>query len=513
MDSIPARPAGTDRFPHCHRVNDLHSGLNPASVLRTFRPRNLFELAATVDRARHLGVPVSVCGGRHAMGGQQFADAGWLIDLSGCNRVLQFDALRGLIEVEAGMRWPELLQALDRLQPAAAQVDGPDSGQPWTFRQKQTGADQLSIGGALAANIHGRGLDFAPFVSDIESFTLVTADGRLRRVSRTEHADLFRLAIGGYGLFGIVGSVTLRLVRRCRLRREVEVVDVDELMDAFDARRAQGFLYGDWQFAIDPAQAGFLTRGVFSCYRPVEGVHADASMDAPVDAPHRELSEDDWKRLLLLAHVDKSRAFDAYASFYLSTSGQCYDSDAHQMSRYVDGYHRGIDTHLGCRGSEMITELYVPRARLADFMRACAFEFRAFGTDVVYGTVRLIRRDTETFLAWARQDYACVIFNLHVEHTPAGVDAAAAAFRRLIDRAAERGGSYYLTYHRFATRAQVEACHPRFRAFLRLKEAWDPQGLFQSDWYRHCRALFGMDRPVDSPAPAPRRLAASAAGR
>lgn len=497
MDSLPVPPSGTAAFPHCHRVNDLHSGLNPASVLRTFHPRNLFELVATVDRARHLGVPVSVCGGRHAMGGQQFADAGWLIDMSGCNRVLQFDAQRGLIEVEAGMRWPELLQALDRLQPASTQAGVAHGGPSWTFRQKQTGADQLSIGGALSANIHGRGLDFAPFVSDIESFSLVTADGRLRRVSRTENADLFRLAIGGYGLFGIVGSVTLRLVRRQRLRREVEVVDVDELMDAFDARRAQGFLYGDWQFAIDPAQAGFLTRGVFSCYRPVGEAQADAS----VDVPRRELSEDDWKRLLLLAHVDKARAFDEYAAFYLSTSGQCYDSDAHQMSRYVDGYHRGIDQYLGCRGSEMITELYVPRARLADFMRACAFEFRTHGTDVVYGTVRLIRRDDETFLAWARQDYACVIFNLHVGHTPAGIDAAAAAFRRLIDRAAERGGSYYLTYHRFATRAQVEACHPRFRAFLRLKAAWDPDGLFQSDWYRHCRDLFATGQPAAVQAP------------
>lgn len=33
------------------------------------------------------------------------------------------------------------------------------------------------------------------------------------------------------------------------------------------------------------------------------------------------------------------------------------------------------------------------------------------------GTIRLIERDDETFLAWARQPYACVIFNLHVVHT------------------------------------------------------------------------------------------------
>ncbi len=478
-------------FAHCHRVNDLHSALNPTAVLRTLRPRNAFDIAAHVERARRLGVPVALCGGRHAMGGQQFASGGWLLDLSACNRVLEFDAQRGLIEVEAGMRWPQLLAALERLQPAAQR---PGGTAPWTFRQKQTGADALSIGGALSANIHGRGLDFAPFVDDVEAFSLVTADGQLRRVSRTCEAELFALAIGGYGLFGVIASVTLRLVRRTWLRREVEIVDVDDLLPTFDTRRLDGCTYGDWQFAIDPGAPTFLTRGVFSCYRPVPSPHAEQSAG---DTPRRELSEADWQALLRLAHVDKAAAFERYAGFYLSTSGQRYASDAHQMSRYVEHYHRSIDAELGCRGSEMITELYVPRTRLADFMRACAFELRAARADVIYGTVRLIRRDTQTFLAWAREDYACVIFNLHVEHSPAGTQAAAQIFRRLIDRAIERGGSYYLTYHRHARRDQVEACYPQMRAFLQLKRRWDPQLLLQSDWYRHqCRLLEHDDMPV-----------------
>jgi hypothetical protein len=53
--------------------------------------------------------------------------------------------------------------------------------------------------------------------------------------------------------------------------------------------------------------------------------------------------------------------------------------------------------------------------------------------------------------------------------------------------AIRRDGSFYLTYHRHATRAQLEACYPRFREFLRLKHAYDPQEQFQSDWYRHYR--------------------------
>ena len=92
----------------------------------------------------------------------------------------------------------------------------------------------------------------------------------------------------------------------------------------------------------------------------------------------------------------------------------------------------------------------------------------------------------------AKDRYACVIFNLHTVHTPAGLRHSANAFRRLIDLAVSHDGSYYLTYHKFATRQQVEACYPQFKEFLRLKKRFDPQERFQSDWYRHYRNMFGQ---------------------
>ena len=142
----------------------------------------------------------------------------------------------------------------------------------------------------------------------------------------------------------------------------------------------------------------------------------------------------------------------------------------------------------------MITEIYVPRPRLTDFMAAAAEGFRrspSGGNELIYGTVRLIERDTESFLAWAREPWACVIFNLCVEHSPQGLERAAAAFRWLIDLAIERGGSYFPTYHRWATREQAEICHPRLREFLLAKRRHDPDEVFQSDWYRHYRGLLG----------------------
>ncbi|MCW2972967.1 MAG: L-gulono,4-lactone dehydrogenase, partial [Thermoleophilia bacterium] len=348
-----------------------------------------------------------------------------------------------------------------------------------------TGADRLTLGGTLSANGHGRGLTMAPIVGDVEQLTLVDATGAVQTCSRTENAELFSLAIGGYGLFGVIVTVTLRLAPRRQIERVVEVRDIAEMESAFQERIDAGYDYGDFQYSIDPAADDFLQKGVFSCYRPL-------AEPRTVPEGQKVLSREEWGRLLYLAHVDKAGVFDMYAGHYLQTSGQLYWSDTHQMADYTDHYHLQLDAALGASvpATEVITEVYVPRAQLTDFMRSAATALRASGANVIYGTVRLIEADTETFLAWAREPWACIIFNLHVEHTPAAMAAAGDDFRLLIDLALDRGGSYFLTYHRHATRSQVERGYPKLEAFLAKKRAHDPGELFQSDWYRHYRDMF-----------------------
>jgi FAD/FMN-containing dehydrogenase len=206
----------------------------------------------------------------------------------------------------------------------------------------------------------------------------------------------------------------------------------------------------------------------------------------------KELGEAQWRELYYYSHADTRRAYEAYTSYYLSTNGQRYWSDTSQLSVYIDDYHVDLDRRLDAqhKGTEMITELYVPRPALPAFLAAVRADFRQHGVQLIYGTIRLIERDIESFLAWAREPWVCTVMNLHVDHTEDRIRKAADDFRRLIDRAIEHGGSYFLTYHRWASRAQVEACHPQMAEFLRLKRRHDPGEVFQSDWYRHYRQMF-----------------------
>ncbi|MFZ6656714.1 FAD-binding oxidoreductase [Undibacterium sp. TJN19] len=455
-------------------LNDIHSALNLTQVSNIITVRDLAHLAATLATARNNATKIAISAARHAMGGQQFAEDAILLDMRGMNKIISFDRSAGIITVEAGIQWPALIDYLEAAQK--------DNAQQWGIRQKQTGADDLSIGGCLSANIHGRGLQMRPFIDDVESFSLLDAQGNLQLCSRDNNSHLFRLVIGGYGMFGVITRVSLRLATRQKMRRDVSIIELDELMPAFEQRIEDGYVYGDFQFAIDPSSTDFLRRGVFSCYRPVAAT-------CNIREEHA-LSDEQWQQLLLLAHVDKSNAFDCYARHYMASAGQIYWSDRLQQSTYLDGYHEKIDGLLGHKGSEMIGELYVPRPELSAFMQDAARDFRQHGVDLIYGTVRLIEADVESFLPWARQDYACVIFNLHTAHDENGIAATAAAFRRLIDLAIRRDGSFYLTYGRFATREQIRHCYPNFENFLAYKRRFDPELLFQSTWFQHHEALF-----------------------
>jgi FAD/FMN-containing dehydrogenase len=164
-------------------VNDVHSQLNHTKVARVVRPESLEQLRTAILRTRDEGKALSISGSRHSMGGQQFGTGMTLVDTRSLTRVLDFDPESRTIETEAGIEWPELLKDLSQRQNGDAAGLG--------IVQKQTGADRLSLGGALASNVHGRGLNLRPIIQDVESFELMNADGDVLRCNRPEILNYF----------------------------------------------------------------------------------------------------------------------------------------------------------------------------------------------------------------------------------------------------------------------------------------------------------------------------------
>lgn len=463
-------------------LNDVQSQLNATRVHGVIRPTSEDEVAAAVHRARRGSRAISVSGGRHAMGRQQFGTGNLHIDLTGLKEIRDLDTERGLVTVGAGIQWLELIEGLHRLQPSAER--------PWTIRSKQTGVDDVTLAGSLSANVHGRTLLRPPIVDDVESFRLLNAAGTVFTCSRRENAELFSLAIGGFGLFGIITEVALRLDRQFKVKRLVEQIVLKDLPDRLARRIEEGCLFGDCQYSVDLSGPADTHPAIFPAYCPVP-------WETPVTSSPERLAKEDWARLYKMLRVDKQRAFHEYASHYLRTDGQVSWSDHHQLAGEFVGHRMAVDA---TSGTEMITEVYVPHENLLPYLEKIRQDLVARHADLTYGTIRYIEPDTETFLPWARERFVCIVCNLHVQHTAAGIEKAKDEFRQIIARAIEFGGSFYLTYHGWASPQQVAACHPRIHEFFQLKRKYDPELVFQSDWYRHYATAFDRTDAAGRPS-------------
>lgn len=461
-------------------LNDVQSRLNATEMARVVAPKTAAEVGEILRDASARGLAVCPAGTLHAMGGQQFAAGGVSLSSAAMDGVGPLDADSRSVWVQSGVRWRGLVDWLNREQ------DG--EREPLTIIQKQTGADELTIGGALSANVHGRVLGRKPIADDIAALRITGADGVRRLCDRDQNPDLFRAAIGGYGLFGFVDSVSLRLEPRARLARRVREIRTEDAANALAESATRGAAYGDFQYMTDETDADFMRKGILSTYSP------DGGADSEIPDGQLGLSLDDWSRLYYLAHADKARAYAEYAAHYLRTDGQLYMSDEHQFSPYLPDAGGMLARRMGWSPfrSLMITELYVPRAAFPRFMESARSAALETGANVVYGTVRLIESERETALPWATQNWACVIFNLLVEHSPSGIERAKTQFRALTDLALDEGGRYYLTYHRWARRDQIERACPEMRGFLAMKDRHDPNGLFDSDWHRALRQTLGL---------------------
>jgi hypothetical protein len=134
------------------------------------------------------------------------------------DRVLRLDTSRGHVEVQASATWASLAAYL---RPNAGEAIA-----PWS--------ESLSIGESVAANCPGP--DGRPAVAHVDAIALVTPDGELRRVSRSQR-ELFSLAVGGQGVFGAAYSVTLNLESLARAAAKARAPAVLAL--ASDAARTR----------------------------------------------------------------------------------------------------------------------------------------------------------------------------------------------------------------------------------------------------------------------------------
>lgn len=94
--------------------------------------------------------------------------------------------------------------------------------------------DEISVGALFAAVDHGSSMSNASSADRAIACTLVTADGRIRKLQRDsdnkEEADLFRATGSGAGATGVIVDITFQLDDAFGLAPKYEEISVREML-------------------------------------------------------------------------------------------------------------------------------------------------------------------------------------------------------------------------------------------------------------------------------------------
>ncbi len=440
-------------------VNDV-TQINPIPVARIVKPTTVEEIQRLVREAKG---PVSIGGARHSMGGQIATEHALFLDLRAFDDVLALDGAARTIRVQTGITWRKVQEAIDRHDLAV--------------KVMQSYAN-FTVGGSLSVNGHGRYVGQGSLVSTVREIAVVLADGSLVRASRTENADVFRGAIGGYGAIGVIVEATLDLAPNQAMARTSTRMPLKEYKRFFDAE------------IRDSKTAIFHNADIYPpAYDEVMAITWSAT-DRPVTIPDR------------LVPTGGSHLVERLAYLWMSEVPYGKESRARLLDpwrlrgspvvwrNYEASYDVAeLEPISRTRSTYVLEEYFIPVGNFEAFTARLRTIFARHRPNVINVSIRHASPDADSTMAWAREEsFAFVIYYKQ------GVSAAAQKAvgewtRELIDAALANGGTYYLPYQLHATCEQFRRAYPRAEELFALKRRVDPAYRFRNKlwdkYYEH----------------------------
>ncbi len=421
------------------------------------------QLAGLLQSARTNHLKVSIAGARHSMGGHVIYPGGIALDMLPFNRMV-LDVPHRILNVGSGARWRDVIIYLNA---RGLSVEVMQSN------------DDFSVGGSISVNCHGWQFNRPPIDSTVESFRLMLADGKIVKCSRTENTELFSLVLGGYGLFGIILDVDLHVVPNERYRLETLAVASSNYVALLASQTTNnpnvGMVYGRLRMTA----TNFLSDALLNIYwrkTPLTNflVSELPSPTTPV-----------LKRTVFRSGVGsdygkwirwQAESFVAPKILPLFTSRE---EDRNQI------LFEPADWFLehGTNRTDILIECFVPPPQFEPFLAELRKIIPANHADLLNLTVRHVNADTNSFLKYADRDMVALVMLFNHTRDEAGEKTMTAVTQEIVAAALRHEGRYYLPYRLHATPEQFNAAYRKAEKFFELKRKYDPDELFQNEFY------------------------------
>ena len=448
--------------PHLHMTDARQ--VYSASVHAIESPDTISAIGDVVDRARKHHLGVCSAGTIHNLGGHAFLDGAVVLDMRRFRRILALDRENKRIKVESGITWDKIQEAVN---PVGLAVQAMQSDNNFT------------VGGSLSSNAHGRDLHASTVIESVLGFRMMLADGSVVPVSRTENRELFRLVIGGYGLFGIILDVDLALVDNQVFHQSSELISLRALEQHFNQK-----------IRTDPTAEFFVGRPSIAPRNFFEDIivtvwrRSDAHAAGVFQLTHER-------------HVRRDRFLFGLSRRYAWGKALRWEAEKlcsfHPPARGIVSRNNAMRPPVTAikmfeydspNDTDVIQEFFVPIHRFVAFLEAMRGLLRGSQANLLGLTIRYVKLDTESFLSYAPHgEVLAAVLYINEPISAEGRAKAHTLIQRLTRLALQHEGTFYLTYARDLELDDLRNAYPRIDAFFQAKHHFDPENRFTSRFF------------------------------
>jgi FAD/FMN-containing dehydrogenase len=371
---------------------------------------------------------------------------------------MDLDTINDILTIGSGALWEDAIKYLDNYGKSVAIMQAFSS---------------FSIGGSISVNGHGWQKDLPPIAESVISFTLLTHDGDVITCSRQENVALFKLVIGGYGLFGVILDIKLKVVQNIALQYKYVRLSPKNYLTYYKKYVSNNpnvnLVFGRLRIS----DKLFLEEATLNFFEKVEG-------DIPV-LEYKKSTE--TQRLVFRGSVDseygKRLRWDLETGMNKVSKKQIYSRNQ------LLNDHVSLIENKDITSTDLLQEYFIPEKNFNQFINDIKPILKKSKIDLLNITIRGVQQDNDSYLAYAQEDVFGFVFLFNQKKTDEQERDMKILTNHLVDIALKNNGTFYLPYRLHIDKSKIRKSYPNADSFFQLKRKYDPDEIFNNKFYEY----------------------------
>ena len=415
------------------------------------------QLKKVLKYAKENNLKISIAGAKHSMGGHTIYPNGIVLNMLSYKQ-MELDASKNILTIGSGALWEDALKYLDKYGKSIAIMQAFSS---------------FSIGGSISVNGHGWQKDVPPISASVVSFTLMKDNGEIVNCSREENQELFKLVIGGYGLFGIVLDVKLKIVENESLQFKYIRLSSDNYINYYKKFISENpninLVFGRLRIS----NKHFLEEATLNFFEKVAGTIPVMQNKKSTEA----------QRLVFRGSVNSE--YGKRLRWDLETGMNKVSKNEIYSRNELLNDHVSLIENKDRSSTDLLQEYFIPERNFNQFITDMKPILRNSKIDLLNITIRGVHQDNDSYLSYARENVFGFVLLFNQKKTDKQETEMKKLTNQLLEVALKNEGTFYLPYRLHINKEKMRKPYPNAEKFFQLKLKYDPSELFNNRFYEY----------------------------